>query len=67
MKAASQLEATENALRSQLVEYQLQYRIVANKCKTQEIHSSAYKEIIRYDGRVGYYRKRDILKKKSRK
>ena len=22
---------------------------------------------IRYDGRVGYYRKRDILKKKSRK
>lgn len=33
VKAASQLEATENALRSQLVEYQLQYRIVANKCK----------------------------------
>ena len=44
VKAASQLEATENALRSQLVEYQLQYRIVANKCKTQEIHSSAYRK-----------------------
>lgn len=30
VKAASQLEATENALRSQLVEYQLQYRIVVS-------------------------------------
>ena len=61
VKAASQLEATENALRSQLVEYQLQYRIVANKCKTQEIHSSAYRKYqIRWDI-VGYYRKRDIL------
>ena len=53
VKAASQLEATENALRSQLVEYQLQYRIVANKCKTQEIHSSAYRKYqIRWKSRL---------------
>lgn len=44
---------TENALRSQLVEYQLQYRIVANKCKTQEIHSSAYRKYqIRWKSRL---------------
>lgn len=44
---------TENALRSQLVEYQLQFRIVANKCKTQEIHSSAYRKYqIRWKSRL---------------
>lgn len=36
-----------------LVEYQLQYRIVANKCKTQEIHSSAYRKYqIRWKSRL---------------
>lgn len=66
VKAASQLEATENALRSQLVEYQLQYRIVANNVKHRKYIPVRIGNI-RYDGRVGYYRKRDILKKKSRK
>ena len=48
-----ELKGTENALRSQLVEYQLQYRIVANKCKTQEIHSSAYRKYqIRWKSRL---------------
>lgn len=44
VKAAEQLEATENMLRRELAAYKLQYRIVANKCKTQEIHSSAYRK-----------------------
>lgn len=44
VKAAEQLEATENALRQELSGYSLQYRIVANKCRTQEIRSSAYRK-----------------------
>ena len=44
VKAAQQLEATEKLLKSELSNYKLQYRIVANKCKTQEIHSSAYRK-----------------------
>lgn len=44
IKAAKQLEATEKALTQQLSSYSLQYRIVANKCKTQEIHSSEYRK-----------------------
>ena len=43
VKAAEQLKATEEKLRRELSGYQLHYRIVANKCKTQEIHSSAYR------------------------
>ena len=58
VKAASQLEATENALRSQLV---LRINVKHRKYIPVRIGN------IRYDGRVGYYRKRDILKKKSRK
>lgn len=44
VKAAKQLEATEKALIQQLSGYSLQYRIVANKCRTQEIHSSEYRK-----------------------
>ena len=44
VKAAKQLEATENILQKELLEYSLQYRIIANKCKTQEIRSSAYRK-----------------------
>ena len=44
VKAAQQLEATEKLLKSELSNYKLQYRIIANKCKTQEIHSSAYRK-----------------------
>lgn len=43
-EAAKQIEATELALRQELVGYNLQYRIVANKCKTQEIYSTGYKK-----------------------
>lgn len=43
-EAAKQLEATEEALKQNLVGYHLQYRIVANKCKTQEIYSTTYKK-----------------------
>lgn len=36
-----------------LSDYTLQYRIVANKCKTQEIYSSAYRKYqIRWKGRL---------------
>ncbi|WP_373218986.1 hypothetical protein [Ruminococcus sp. 5_1_39BFAA] len=53
VKAAEQLEATENALRRELSAYTLQYRIVANKCKTQEVHSSAYRKYqVRWKGRL---------------
>jgi len=53
VKAAEQLEVTENVLRQELSKYTLQYRIVANKCKTQEIHSSAYRKYqIRWKGRL---------------
>ena len=44
VKAAKQLEATEKALTQQLADYSLQYRIVANKCRTQEIRSSEYRK-----------------------
>lgn len=53
VKAAEQLEATENVLRRELSTYKLQYRIVANKCKTQEIHSSAYRKYqIKWKGKL---------------
>lgn len=49
--AAKQLESTEKALASQLAKYKnKQYRIVANKCKTQEIRSS---EFLKYKMRWG--------------
>ena len=38
VKAAQQLESTHAALAQELSGYTMQYRIVANKCKTQEIH-----------------------------
>lgn len=44
VKAAEQLEATELTLKHELSDYKVQYRIVANKCKTQEIKSSAYRK-----------------------
>ncbi len=44
VKAARQLETTEKVLHQELSDYSLQYRIVANKCKTQEIRTSAYRK-----------------------
>lgn len=44
VKAARQLETTERVLQQELSGYSLQYRIVANKCRTQEIRSSAYRK-----------------------
>jgi len=41
--AAIQLDETAAALASTLKTYQIQYRIVANKCKTQQIESSSFK------------------------
>ncbi len=53
VKAAKQLEATEAFLRQKLSGYQAQYRIVANKCKTQEVRSSAYRKYqIQWKGRL---------------
>ena len=50
-KAAQQLEATENILSNDLTAYEKQYRVVANKCKTQEINSSSY---IKYKMKWGH-------------
>ena len=44
VKAAEQLEATERALKNELLNYNLRYRIIANKCKTHEIASSSYRK-----------------------
>ena len=53
VKAAEQLEATEIALRQELSDYSLEYRIIANKCKTQDIRSSAYRKYqLRWKGRL---------------
>lgn len=53
VKAAGQLETTEKVLRQDLADYSLQYRIIANKCKTQEIYSSAYRKYqIRWKGKL---------------
>lgn len=41
--AARQLAATIDRLSTRLSSYSLQYRIVASKCKTQEIESSEFK------------------------
>ena len=41
--AAMQLEETAKKLKTQLAKYKsIQYRIVANKCKTHEINSSTF-------------------------
>ena len=40
--AAKQLFETEKRLSSQLSAYSLRYRIVASKCKTQEIHTTEF-------------------------
>ncbi|WP_296907854.1 hypothetical protein [Marvinbryantia sp.] len=53
VKAVRQLEVTEDMLRRELSPYTVQYRIVANKCKTQEIRSSEYRKYqIRWKGRL---------------
>ena len=53
VKAAKQIESTENTLCQELTGYSMRYRIVANKCKTQEIHSSAYRKYqIRWGNRL---------------
>lgn len=53
VKAAEQIEATEKILEQELSGYSLRYRIVANKCKTQEIYSSAYRKYqLRWKGRL---------------
>lgn len=53
IKAVQQLEVTEKTLRRELSEYSLRYRIVANKCKTQEIYSSAYRKYqLRWKGKL---------------
>ena len=53
VKAARQLEITENHLHRGLFGSQVRYRIVANKCKTQEIRTSEYRKYqIRWKGRL---------------
>lgn len=53
IKASQQLETTAKVLEEELSDYTLQYRIVANKCKTQEIYSSAYRKYqIRWKGKM---------------
>lgn len=53
VKAAKQLESTEKILKESLSGYRLHYRIVANKCKTQEIRSAAYRKYqIRWKGKL---------------
>ena len=53
VKAAEQLEATEKALQKELSGYSIFYRIVANKCKTQEIRSSSFRKYqMRWKGRL---------------
>ena len=53
VKAARQLEITENHLHRELFGYQVRYRIVANKCKTREIRTSEYRKYqIRWKGRL---------------
>lgn len=42
--AANQIQSTEDKLKSELSSYELQYRIIANRCKTQEIETSAFKK-----------------------
>ena len=53
VKVAQQLEETETSLSQELAGYGMRYRIVANKCKTQEIHSSSYRKYqIRWNGKL---------------
>lgn len=54
--AAMQLQATEQILSEQLTPYQpLQYRIVANKCRTSEIETAEFKKYRkRWNGRISY-------------
>ncbi len=53
--AAQQLEATEIALKTQLLSYSIKYRIVASKCRTQEIENSEFKMFQRRCGKALQY------------
>lgn len=53
VKAARQLEAAERILHNEVAAYEVYYRIAANKCKTQEVRSSAYRKYqILWKGRL---------------
>ena len=53
--AAKQLEATERVLARQLAGYDLRYRIVANRCKTQEIETAEFKKYkMKWKKRLAY-------------
>ena len=53
VKAVQQLETTERNLKQEISAYNLQYRIVAHKCKMQEIRSSAYRKYqLRWKGKL---------------
>lgn len=53
IKAARQLAATEKYLGNELARYHVYYRIIADKCKTHNIHSSEYRKYqIRWKGRL---------------
>ena len=53
--AAKQLEQTADRLSAQLSGYDFQYRIVANRCKTQEIENTSFKKYrIRWGKRLIY-------------
>ncbi len=53
--AAQQLEATESALKTQMMPYSVKYRIVASKCRTQEIKSTEFKKFQRRCGKTLQY------------
>ena len=43
VRASRQLEETEKALKQQLTQYQIMYRIIIRKSSTHAIHSSAFR------------------------
>lgn len=54
-KAAEQLEETEKKLSKILAKYDIKYRIVAKKCRTQEIESSKFRKYrARWKGKLLY-------------
>lgn len=53
IKAAEQLDRTESVLHNELTVYNIYYRIVANKCVTHDIKSSAYRKYqVRWNRRL---------------
>ena len=61
VKAAHQLENTEELLRQQLAQYQIMYRIIMRKSSTHAIHSSSFQSFKAKKGNRLIFRNNELV------